>query len=144
MGNLKQGGGVNQSLHVQDGGLDFYDLLITPGTEGAQVGDSFDVLVQLVPKAGTKSLKKTIALLAWCGVDGGAATAYTSATVTSLTIGATGTIAHTITASRCVMFAFDANGSLTIRVTEAAGAHTRYLFLMLPDGRIIGTQLTWA
>lgn len=143
MAQIKQGGGVNQSIWITDGGFDFYDLTITPSAEGAGATDAFDVLIQLSPKSGTKALKKTIAIKAWCGVDGGAATAYASATVTGLSQVTNGALVQTVVASRYIVFATDANGLLTIRVTEASGAHARYLFIELPDGRIIGTLLTW-
>jgi hypothetical protein len=146
MADLKQSGSPNQALYIANGPLEFYDILFTPSAEGAGAADAIDLTMQLVARAGTRPIKKTVAFIIWCGVDGGAVTALAAATMTGLSVPATGILIQTFTASRFLMVSTDpTTGTLIVRVTEAAGAHTRFLFVQMPDGRVVASpQLTWA
>lgn len=143
MGQLRQGSGVNRSLRAVDGGFEFFDLQFTAAAEAA---DNIDLTVQLIERMST-SRKVQQAVHAWLYISDVAApgagyqalgTAITSSTIL------TGAEVHSLSSSQVKkLVAFDITGLLVVRLNYTA-AGTRYLNLLMPDGRVLQSPaLTW-
>lgn len=141
MANLLQK--VDGSAAFDGKGVDAYGFAFTAGAEDAGAANSIDLTMQLTGVNG-RSIQKQIVVRVWTGADGGAATAFLAATATLLSP-QTGTLVKAIAVNQYLDVATDTTGLLVMRVTEAAGAHTRYVYVKLPDGRLLTSpQLTFA
>jgi hypothetical protein len=119
--------------------LEFYGVTFTATAEGAAVADRIDVTIQLTDRNGTP-IAKQLALKVYPALADGTL-GFTTATQTTLTgldlwnLGPGGTTAH--------MRYLTAAGACSVGFT-VAGAGTRRICVVLPDGRVIeSATLTW-
>lgn len=126
-------------IRFKDGYAQMRNFTFTPGAEGANGADAIDVVCQLVDMAGN-AVAQRVVVWAYYSVD---PQDYVPVSATAVTI-VTGTTIRAIAANLLYVVATDANGVVTIRAA-IPGASTKYLNLVLPDGRIVSSALlTWA
>ena len=126
-----------EALRLNNGGAEFYGISFAVGIEGAGAADRIDTVIQLTGRGG-KAVAKQLTLLIYCSLDDGAKllTGTTWTAVAGLKLAAPTNVP--------IPWELGSNGSVTAGIT-LAGANTRLIHVILPDGRMIQSPvLTFA